>query len=272
VGRPMAASAAVSVVVPAYDETPNIRPLTLRLFAATRAAGIDAELIIADDESAGSEATRCEVDALAAEGYCIRLNARKRSQGRGLSSAVMLGFQQATHPVLLCMDADLQHEPESVPALAAPVLSSDADFSVGSRNTGGGGLGFEWSLLRRIISGGATALAWPLSSSTDPMSGFFCLSKPTLARGASSGINATGFKIGLELMVRCRCTRVRDVPITFKERLAGESKLSMKQNVLYVRQLSRLYLFKFGVGIVALPLLAFALSLALLLRLLALVR
>ena len=55
-----------------------------------------------------------------------------------------------------------------------------------------------------------------------------------------------GFKIGLELMVRCRCQTVVDVPITFQERIAGESKLSMKQNVLYVRQLASLYVFKFG--------------------------
>ena len=246
----MVKSARLSVVVPAYDEAPNIRPLTERLFAATRAAKLDAELIIADDESKGSEATRLAVEALAAEGYCVRLHARKRAEGRGLSSAVLLGFQKATHDVVLCMDADLQHEPESVPAVAAPVLGNEADFSVGSRHVGGGGLGFEWSLIRRLISAGATSLAWPLSSSSDPMSGFFCLSKGTLARGASSGINAMGFKIGLELMVRCRCKTIADVPITFCERVAGESKLSMKQNVLYLRQLASLYVFKFGVFVI----------------------
>ena len=237
---------ALSIVVPAYDEALNIRPLTERLFAATRAAKLEAELIVADDESSGSEATQEVVKALAAEGYSVRLHARRRTEGRGLSSAVLLGFQQARHEAVLCMDADLQHEPEAVPAVAAPILAGTADFSVGSRNVGGGGLGFEWSPIRRIISAGATSLAWPLSSSSDPMSGFFCLRKATLARGADSGINAMGFKIGLELMVRCRCQTVVDVPITFQERIAGESKLSMKQNVLYVRQLASLYVFKFG--------------------------
>ena len=236
----------LSVVVPAYDEAMNIRPLTERLFKATRKAALETELIVADDESSGSEATRREVEALVAEGYSVRLHARRRSEGRGLSSAVLLGFQQARNDVVMCMDADLQHEPESVPDVAAPVLAGTADFSVGSRNIGGGGLGFEWSLVRRVISAGATSLAWPLSRSSDPMSGFFCLRKETLARGAGSGINAMGFKIGLELMVRCRCANVVDVPITFQERVAGESKLSMKQNVLYVRQLSSLYVFKFG--------------------------
>ena len=249
----------LSVIVPAYDETLNIRPLTERLFAATRAAKLDVELLIADDESKGSDATAEVVRTLAAEGYAVRLHARKRSEGRGLSSAVLLGFQLARHPVVLCMDADLQHEPESVPDVAAPVLRGDADFAVGSRHVGGGGLGFDWSVIRRVISAGATLLAWPLTSSTDPMSGFFCLSRQTLARGEGQGISTRGFKIGLELMVRCGCQRIVDVPITFQERIAGESKLTMKQNVEYVRQLLSLYVYKFGyvlcVGVPALLLL-----------------
>mmetsp|Transcript_32 Transcript_32/g.75 ORF Transcript_32/g.75 Transcript_32/m.75 type:complete len:270 (-) Transcript_32:216-1025(-) len=247
----MAATKQLSVVVPAYDEAMNIRPLTERLFAATRAAKLETELIVADDESSGSKATREVVEALAKEGYSVRLHARRRSEGRGLSSAVLLGFQHARHEAVLCMDADLQHEPEAVPAIAAPVLAGTADFAVGSRNIGGGGLGFEWSLVRRLISAGATSLAWPLSRSSDPMSGFFCLRKATLARGADAGVNTMGFKIGLELMVRCRCKMVVDVPITFRERVAGESKLSMKQNALYVRQLASLYVFKFGLPTLA---------------------
>ena len=125
------AAKTLSVVVPAYDEALNIRPLTERLFAATRAAKLETELIVADDESSGSEATREVVEALAKEGYSVRLHARRRSEGRGLSSAVLLGFQQARYEAVLCMDADLQHEPEAVPAIAAPVLAGSADFAVG---------------------------------------------------------------------------------------------------------------------------------------------
>jgi dolichol-phosphate mannosyltransferase len=184
---------------------------------------------------------------------------------------VLLGFQLARHPFVLCMDADLQHEPESVPAVAAPVLRGDADFSVGSRHVGGGGLGFDWSLMRRAISAGATLLAWPLTSSTDPMSGFFCLSRETLSRGEGQNISTMGFKIGLELMVRCGCRTIVDVPITFQERVAGESKLTMKQNVEYVRQLLSLYLYKFGYAVcLGMPMVVVLLACAAALRLLAL--
>ena len=235
----------LSVVVPAYNETDNIRPLCERLFKALKASSIDGELLIMDDESVGTAPTKAVVAELKTEGYNIRIHARTKKEGKGLSSAVLLGFDMAANDTMLCMDADLQHEPESVPDVAAPILNGTADFTVGSRNVDGGGLGFEWSLLRRIISQGATLLCLPLTTSTDPMSGFFCVSKETLAKGRAN-CNPIGFKIGLEIMARCRYTNVVDVPITFQDRVAGESKLSMKQNVLYLQQLAALYWDKFG--------------------------
>ena len=77
------------------------------------------------------------------------------------------------------------------------------------------------------------------------MSGFFCTTKTVFKRGEKQ-LNATGFKIGLELMVRCNAYPVKDVPITFRERIAGESKLSMKQNFYYVQQLMALYWYKYS--------------------------
>eukprot|EP00937_MAST-01D_sp_MAST-1D-sp2_P000469 g469.t1 len=244
----------LSVVVPAYNEVENIRPLCERLFKALEGASIDGELLIMDDESKGTEATKAIVADLKKEGFNIRIHARTKKEGKGLSSAVLLGFDMALHPTMLCMDADLQHEPESVPAVARPILAGEADFTVGSRNVAGGGLGFEWSLLRRVISQGATLLCLPLTSSTDPMSGFFCVAKKTLAKGRAQ-CNPIGFKIGLEIMARCRCKNVVDVPITFQDRVAGESKLSMKQNVLYLQQLLMLYWDQFAVVLVLLVLL-----------------
>ena len=75
---------------------------------------------------------------------------------------------------------------------------------------------------------------------SDPMSGFFCTSEEVYARGKDK-VNAVGFKISLELMVRCQANPVQDVPITFRERVAGESKLTMKQNIEYIKQLMVLY-------------------------------
>uniref|UniRef100_A0A7S3JR58 Dolichol-phosphate mannosyltransferase subunit 1 n=1 Tax=Aureoumbra lagunensis TaxID=44058 RepID=A0A7S3JR58_9STRA len=202
-----------------------------------------------------------EIVAELAKGYNIRIHVRRSSEGRGLSSAVLLGFGLASHDILVCMDADLQHEPEAVPAMVQPILTGRADFAIGSRHIDQGGVGFEWSIIRRIISRGATLLARPLTSSTDPMSGFFCIHKTTLNKGLHL-CNPRGFKIALELMVRCQCSSVKDVPIVFRERLAGESKLSMKQNIEYIKQLVALYIFLYGRLMLALLFLFFALVLS----------
>jgi len=239
-----AAEKQLSVIVPCFNETENIRPLCERLFKAVKGAGIQAELLFVDDESPGSQETENIVKALEKEGHPVRIHCRKKTEGRGSSSAVLLGFDSAKYKVLLCMDADLQHEPESVPDVARPVMEGRSEFSVGSRHVAGGGLGFDWSVFRQVVSQGATMLAWPLGKSTDPMSGFFCVRKEVLARGRNM-INPIGFKIGLEVMVRCKCKTVEDVGITFQERAAGESKLSAKQYKFYLVQLASLYWDKY---------------------------
>lgn len=232
----------LSVIVPTYNEVDNIRPLCERLCTAlNKEKKLKAyELIYVDDESVGTAKTESTVKQLAKEGFPVRIHMRTKKQGRGLSSAVLLGFSLAKYDNILCMDADLQHEPEAVYSVAKPVLENGAEFSIGSRYCGGGGFGFDWAIHRRLISHGATMLALGVSSSTDPMSGFFCTTKKVLARAAGR-INPIGFKIALEIMARTKANPVVDVPITFQSRIAGESKLSMKQNVLYIQQLAALY-------------------------------
>lgn len=258
----MAVNNKVSVVVPTYNEVGNLRELTTRLFdTAAKDAGLEMDLLFAEDESSATEASVEIVDELRKQGYPVRMHVRRRGEGRGLSSAVLLGFDLAKHDTLVCMDADLQHEPETVPLVAAPVLSGEADFSIGSRNVENGGVGFQWSMARTIISKGATLLARPLTTSTDPMSGFFCVSRDTLRTGRDA-CNPLGFKIALEIMVRCRCKSIVDVPITFRDRASGESKLTMRQNVDYVRQLVALYWFLYGRAIAALFLLLLAIAIS----------
>ena len=252
----MARQTKLSVIVPTYNEVDNIRPLTERLFKATKERGLTVDLLIMDDESVGTAKTEAIVKELQNEKYPIRIHVRRKGEGRGLSSAVLLGFQKAKFPIMLCMDADLQHEPESVADVADPVLNGDADFSVGSRNVAGGEVA-GWTLSRKVISLGATVLAWPLTPCSDPMSGFFCLPR-TLLKNGMDQCNPMGFKIGLELMVRCRARKVVDVPITFQDRVAGESKLSMKQNLLYLQQLAGLYWYAYPITIIMLFLLLLA--------------
>jgi dolichol-phosphate mannosyltransferase len=233
-------SEAVSIIVPTYKEAENIPVLADRLFAAMNKAGIAAELIIVDDDS--RDGTDAAVASLA-QSHDVRLVTR--TEERGLSSAVVRGFAEAKHNILLCMDADLSHPPESVPDVIRPILENRAEFCIGSRYTRGGKATEDWGLLRRINSWGATLLARPLTPARDPMAGFFCLRRATLDRASAAGLNPIGYKIALEIMVKARCHPIVEVPITFSDRLHGQSKLTLRQQLLYLQHLVGLYRFRY---------------------------
>lgn len=233
----------ISIVVPTYREALNIEPLVHRTFAALGEAGLDAEMIIVDDESGdGTE----EVVGRLAKNFPIRLLSRKTE--RGLASAVLHGFAHAKHDVFVVLDADLQHPPESIPALIAPLVADKADFVIGSRYAPGGEINTHWTRRRRLNSRIANLLARPLLSVHDPMSGFFALRRDTWRRAGD--ITPIGYKIALELAVRARCKRCAEIPITFDTRHAGHSKLSLRQQLHYLRQLTRLYWFRHKIPLV----------------------
>lgn len=104
----------------------------------------------------------------------------------------------------------------------------------------------DWPLHRRIISSGARALALPLTTASDPMSGFFGLSKQAFE--LAGPINAQGFKIALDLLVKASIPSngVAEVPFSFGLRQEGESKLDSKVMIKYLVQLKELYVYKFG--------------------------
>jgi len=125
-------------------------------------------------------------------------------------------------------------------------LRAGADFVLGSRYVSGGTTAEGWGLFRFLNSKVATYLARPLTHVSDPMSGFFALPRAVFTRAENP--SPLGYKIGLELLVRCRCRNVREVPIHFANREHGESKLTLQQQMLYLRHLARLYRFRFGPG------------------------
>ena len=136
------------------------------------------------------------------------------------------------------MDADLSHPPEAIPGMIAR-LDDGADFVIGSRYVSGGTTDSNWGLLRWLNSKVATWLARPLTRAKDPMAGFFALRRTTFER--ATALNPIGYKIGLELLVKCRCVRVDEVPIHFADRQHGESKLSFREQLRYLQHLGRLY-------------------------------
>ena len=195
------------------------------------------ELLLVDDDSRdGSIGTVAEL----ARTLTVRIEVRTRPP-RDLSLAVLHGIRCARHDRLVVMDADLSHPPERIPDLLA-ALEAGAEMAVGSRHAPGGETDLAWGAWRRINSRLATLLARPLVACADPMSGFFAVDRASLPD--LDGLQPVGFKIGLELMVRGRL-RIAEVPIAFRDRERGRSKMDWRQQVAYLRHLHRLYLVRF---------------------------
>jgi dolichol-phosphate mannosyltransferase len=227
----------VTVVVPTYKEAENLPHLIGRLAKVREENGLDLNVLIMDDNSRDGSA---EIVAARPEKW---VQIVVRTTDRGLSPSVLDGMKRAQGEILVCMDADLSHPPEAIPQMLRK-LEEGADFVIGSRYVKGGSTSDDWGFLRWINSRVATLLARPLTSARDPMAGFFAFRRSTFAAGRS--FNPVGYKIGLEFIVKCGCERVVEVPIHFEDRQLGKSKLTMRQQLLYVKHLRRLYTFKFG--------------------------
>jgi len=228
----------VSIIAPTYKEAPNLAALAERVFAAVDAAGLTAELLIVDDDS--NDGTE-QVVADLAERFPVRLIVRRGQ--RGLSSAVVRGFREARYDRFVVIDADLQHPPETIPKLVEALENGGPDFVLGTRYGPGGAIVDEWPWVRRLVSWTAGVLARPLTPLTDPMAGFFGVDRSVFERGTR--LNPIGYKIALEIYVKCRCRSPAEVPIVFATRAAGQSKLTLKLQLEYLRQLVGLYHFKY---------------------------
>ncbi|HLY77155.1 MAG TPA: polyprenol monophosphomannose synthase, partial [Thermoplasmata archaeon] len=195
------------------------------------------EVIVVDDSS--PDGTAATVRRLAETGPYRLVSRPTRS---GLSSAVLDGTRAANGALVVVMDADGSHPPERLPDLIEPLRSGRAEFVLGSRRVRGGsdeGL----TTVRWITSWVATLPARPLTRVHDPMSGFFAVRREVLGRAA---LTPTGFKIALEVLVKCHPSPVIEVPFRFGARLAGESKLGPTTSASYARHLFRLYRWRFA--------------------------
>ena len=235
---PESSGQTLSIIVPTFREAGNIAPLAERIDAALSGTGIEWELLLVDDDSNdGSEAVAAEL----ARRLPVRMVTRRETP-RDLSLAVIEGIRLSRFDRLVVMDADLSHPPERIVDLLA-ALDGDCDIVIGSRYTSGGVVDRSWSLYRVLNSRLATWLARPLVRCSDPMAGFFATRRSRLPELRT--LRPMGYKIALELMVRGHL-RVREVPIDFRDRSIGFSKMNWRQQIRFLRHLSRLYNYKFG--------------------------
>jgi dolichol-phosphate mannosyltransferase len=211
----------LSIIVPCFNERPNVAPMIDKLDAAL--AGIAWEVIYVDDNS--PDGTTQEVRRIAQ--HDRRVRCIRRIGRRGLASAVIEGALSSSADYVAVIDGDLQHDETRLPVMLSALRAGGYDLAVASRHVEGGdssGLSSRW---RHMLSDGGIWLAQvflPVRL-TDPMSGFFMLSR-VMFEDLARGLNGQGFKILVDLVLSSTAPlRVLEVPARFRERAAGESKM-----------------------------------------------
>jgi len=228
----------LSVVIPTFREVRNLEAVARSIETALRDQRWAYEVIFVDDDSQdGSEALAAKLS----DSLPVRMIVRHDE--KGLSTAVLRGIGEARGEIVVVMDADLSHPAERIPDMVALLEKNKKDFVVGSRYVAGGSLDPSWTWLRLLNSKVATWLALPLAHIHDPMSGFFAFRRADMPEAHL--LSPIGYKIGLELLVKGGFKKLGEVPIHFTDRVQGESKLSWKEQVRYLRHLRRLYQFRF---------------------------
>ncbi|HEY6757094.1 MAG TPA: glycosyltransferase family 2 protein [Nitrososphaera sp.] len=233
--------AKLSIVLPTYNESQNIVKM-LDSIAQTLSpdATADAEIIVVDDNSPDGTA---DIASMHAKKICnnkkLHVEIIRRDGKFGLSSAIVAGLQSATGDMLVVMDGDFSHPPQVIPSIIEALQDSKCDIVVASRYVKGGSV-IGWPFKRRLMSKGATKIAqYGLGIEVkDPVSGFFAFRRDII-----HGIkfDAIGYKMLLEILVKTKGARVKEVPYTFINRRIGTSKLDTCVMFDYIRAVMRLY-------------------------------
>ncbi len=235
----------LSVVVPTRNEHDNIEPLleTLQIVLW----GLHVEVIFVDD----SDDDTPEVIKMCCSGWLstplfhIQLEHRLAGDARagGLATAVVHGMNRAQAEYVAVIDADLQHPPELLRVFYDQAVAQNADLVLASRYIKGGGYQGLDGVGRRFISVGlkwTAKLLFPeqLLRISDPLGGFFLLHRSLLA---NVSLRPIGYKILLEILLRCQWRQVLEVPYHFQRRVHGQSKANMQQGILALQHMQRLW-------------------------------
>lgn len=228
-----------SVIIPTYHEAKNI-PVLIKRFASINFNVKQFEVIIVDDNS--NDGIVDIVKMLQDEYQWLKLIVRYNN--KSLSQAVIEGINAARFPFIIVMDADLSHPPEKIKDMIAMLTNSNVDMVIGSRYIDGGSIDSIWPTMRKVASKGAAVIARILIGKNirDPLSGFIGIRKEKIITGAM--LLPIGWKISLEIMIKCDCRTIKEIPIHFAERQGGVSKMNLRVFIQYLLHIKRLALYK----------------------------
>lgn len=232
-------SRSLSIIIPTFNEAQNITKM-LDIVSSSLPPTSNAEIIVVDDDSPDGTGKMAEEYARRSKesgGWDIRVITRRDQ--KGLSSAILAGIRESVGDSVVVMDSDFSHPPETIAKMLEEMKRSDCDIVVASRYVEGGSI-TGWPFKRKLISKGATKIAQRSLGIKikDPMSGFFAFRRQIIK---NIKFDAIGYKILLEILVKARGAKVREIPYNFTDRRSGASKLDRYVVFDYVKSVWKLY-------------------------------
>ena len=229
----MAPQPKYTVLLPTYNERTNLPVLIWLLHRTFTAHSLAWEAIIIDDASPdGTLEIAQQLQSLYGPSHIVL---KPRAGKLGLGTAYVHGLKYATGDFVIIMDADFSHHPKFLPEMIRRQKEGDYDIVTGTRYAGDGGV-YGWDLKRKMISRGANLFAdTVLRPGVSDLTGSFRLYKREVLETVIERTTSKGYTFQMELMVRATAMgfRVAEVPISFVDRVYGESKLGNEEVVEY---------------------------------------
>lgn len=230
-----------SVLLPTYNERENLPLMVWLLDKTFTDNSLNYEIVIVEDNSPdGTLQVARELQSIFGKEHIVIL---PREGKLGLGSAYRDGLKLATGDFVFLMDADLSHHPKFIPEFIKKQAEHDCDIVTGTRYVSGGGV-YGWDLRRKLTSRVANYLATVLlNPSVTDLTGSFRLYKRDVIEDIMSAIQGLGYVFQMEILVRARQRQysIAEVPITFVDRIYGESKLGAGEIVAYLKGLLNLF-------------------------------
>jgi dolichol-phosphate mannosyltransferase len=242
----------VGIAIPTYNEKANLQTLTDRLFNVFKNNGICGRIVIVDDNS--TDGTGQLADSLALHNHSISVIHRpgKLGLGSAYKEAFQFLLKDPEVNVVMEMDADLSHEPEYIPSILNGI-EEGFDVVVGSRYIAEGGIDEEWAPMRRLTSRSANFITKLLVGLNvkDATGGFRAYDSLALKSIDLSRVRTNGYAFQIDMLFHCTMVgcEIAEVPIIFKERKNGASKLGSRAIIEFVKMLESTFVVRLSSGL-----------------------
>uniref|UniRef100_A0A7R9ZPE6 Dolichol-phosphate mannosyltransferase subunit 1 n=1 Tax=Craspedostauros australis TaxID=1486917 RepID=A0A7R9ZPE6_9STRA len=231
-----------SIILPTYNERENLPIIYYLIDDTFKKAGLNYEVVVVDDSSPDN--TLEVAQALQKSYGKEHVTIVSRKGKLGLGTAYIAGLKVAKGQRIVIMDADLSHHPKFIPQMVKLMdIPESPQIVTGTRYHPDGGVS-GWDLRRKLTSKGANFLAdFLLNPGVSDLTGSFRLYEREVLERILPEIQCTGYAFQMEIVVRARKAgyQIAEVPITFVDRIYGESKLGTKEVIMYLKGLAQLF-------------------------------